>query len=96
MLEFLHRADHFPGCGKYGFFTLLLPKLNIELPVWRVAAHDSGLQSVFAVLVIGHGSSSPGTGSGFYNVRSLPLSNNGALVQNRLRRSGKGKEKHSE
>jgi hypothetical protein len=44
MLELLHHADHLPHSGKDRFVTLLLPKINIELPVWERAAHNSGLE----------------------------------------------------
>jgi len=40
MLGFLDHADHFPGCCKDCFITLFLPKINIELPVSRLAPHN--------------------------------------------------------
>jgi len=44
MLKLLDCDDHFPGSGKDGLIPLLLPKINIELPVCRMAPHDPRLE----------------------------------------------------
>jgi hypothetical protein len=44
MLRLFHHANHLPYGSKDRFVALGLPKINIELPVRRLAAHDSGFE----------------------------------------------------
>lgn len=53
MLDLFGNANHFPDSGKNCFIALLLPEIDIKLPVGGLASDDPGLpRLVLALLAV--------------------------------------------